>query len=96
MANIQRRQLQLRAHQLAYREASQALLVLERNFRAAEKKFKISKKKIMLKIVIALIQQNAFRQRILFRRLDQLNRVSLFYKSLKPFTCNINNYRFTH
>ena len=83
MALLQRLQLQLRAHQLAYREASQALLDLERDFRAAEKKFKIDKKKIMLKIVIALIQQNTFRQRILFRRLDQLNQVSHFHSIQK-------------
>ena len=71
-----RPQLQLRANQVVLREANRVLAEHERDLVVIESRFKILKKKIMIKIVLALIQQKGFRQRLLFRRLDQLNKVS--------------------
>jgi hypothetical protein len=75
MALLQRRQVQLRAAQLVLIEANRVLAEHEQNLHEAERHFKNCKKRVMLKIVLALIQQNVCRQRLLFRRLDQLNRV---------------------
>ena len=80
MALVQRCQLQLRAHQLALREANRVLAEHEQDLVVAESHFKICKKRIKIKIVLALIQQNVFRQRLLFRRLNQLNRVRHFFQ----------------
>ena len=80
MALVQRCQLQLRAHQLALREANRVLAEHEQDLVVAESHFKICKKRIKIKIVLALIQQNVFRQRLLFRRWNQLNRVRHFFK----------------
>ena len=76
MALLQRQQIQVRANQLVLRDANLLLAEHERDLLAAENRFKIWKKKIMIKITLAIIQQNQFRQRLLFRRLEQLNRVS--------------------
>jgi hypothetical protein len=75
MALLQRHQIQLRANQLVLREANQRVAALERDLLAVETRFKIWKKKLMIKITLSLIQQKLFRQRLLFRRLEQLNRV---------------------
>jgi hypothetical protein len=96
MAQLQRHQLQLRANQMALREANRVLAEHERDLLVVENRFKVWKKKIMVKIVLALIQQNVFRQRLLFRRLEQLNRVShcfqeTFFSFQKMrFTCNMH------
>ena len=71
-----RPQIQLRANQVVLREANRVLAEHERDLVVVESRFKVLKKKIMIKIVLALIQQNIFRQRLLFRRLELLNRVS--------------------
>ena len=76
MALLQRQQIQVRANQLVLREANLLLAEHERDLLATENRFKIWKKKIMIKVTLAIIQQNQFRQRLLFRRLEQLNRVS--------------------
>ena len=76
MALLQRHQIQLRANQLVLREANQVLAAHERDLLVAETRFKTWKKKIMIKITLSIIQQNHFRQRLLFRRLEQLNQVN--------------------
>ena len=95
-----RPQLQLRADQLVLREANRVLAEHKRALVVVESRFKILKKKIMIKIVLALIQQNHFRQRLLFRRLEQLNRVSHCFKqknySQVTLTCLSNVFYLSH
>ena len=75
MALLVRREAQLRANQERFHDASQILHDLEKNLRTSVKKQKVWKKKIMVKIVVASLQQNVERQRRLLERLDRTNQV---------------------
>ena len=75
MALLARREAQLRANEERFHQESQILHNLEKDLRTSVRKQKIWKKKIMVKIVVASLQQNRNRQHQLIQRLDRINQV---------------------
>ena len=75
MALLARREAQLRANEERFNQESQILHNLEKDLRTSVRKQKIWKKKIMVKIVVASLQQNRNRQHQLIQRLDRINQV---------------------
>ena len=82
MALVVNRYANFRAKDMAFRAANENLANLEKDLRRSVSRQKAWKKKIVFKIIVAFFRHNVFRQQMLFRKLEQINKVILQFSTL--------------